>query len=82
MIRKLQLRSLLVLVFPPAPCPNIFLFNTSAAPSGRAWLLYCEHPVESASGYFRVFLFLLPNVPNREERKLGQSELGDESGRL
>ena len=55
---NLQLRSLLVLLFPPDACPNIFLFKTSAAPSGRAWLLYCEYLVESASGYRRAFFFL------------------------
>ena len=64
---NLQLRSLLVLLLRPDDCPNIFLFKTSAAPSGRAWLLYCEYPVESASEYCRVFLFLLLNVPKRAE---------------
>lgn len=64
-VQLLQLRSLLVLLFPPDACPNIFLFRTSAAPNGKGWLLYWEHPVESPSGYCRVFLFLLPNRAER-----------------
>lgn len=80
---NLQLRSLLLLLFPPDACPNIFLFRTSAAPSGKAWLLYCEYLVESASGYRRAFLFLWLKVPNRAERNPESSEeLGAESGRL
>ena len=67
-IAKLQPRSPLVLLFPLDAWPSIFLFKTSAAPSGRAWLLYCELSVESPSGYCRAFLFLLEKVPNREDR--------------
>ena len=78
---KLQLRSLLVL-FPYDACPNIFRFKTSAAPSGRAWLLYCERPVDSHSGDCRVFFFFLFKVPNSEERNPAYSELADASGRL
>ena len=78
---KLQLRSLLVL-FPYDACPNIFLFKTSAAPSGRAWLLYCERPVGSHSGDCRVFFFFLFKVPNSEERNPAYSEFADASGRL
>jgi len=63
----IQLRLLLVLLFPSALCPNIFLLITSAAPSDNVWLLDWGLPLEPLSGYCCLCPFF---EPNKDERNL------------